>query len=522
MKPIITREIIANWFISRGKQDLQYQFECLQSINDHLFTKSTPAVLAACPSAGKSAMTIAYCEFYLKAFPKAKILILTHGTTILRNQFSNDIDELNPKFSCSEYATPEKPMDSEKPLIRINVLQIKNFDAQVIVAIPQTLKTVRRLPKFDLIVVDEAHHFYFAKLKHVDGQVMKLIKNVKPKHQILLTGTPSKFILEKFKIIPITVNQLLEYNRVSDVTVEMASSTYNFTNNDYNIDKELKTDVQILKRDTNATLDVLIEQILNRLKSIFKNDPIAYSSIKRITGWNGALKNLKKTMIACKNQAQAQQVYEYLKSRDIDVALSISDVDQDSKKIKRFVEESKCLVLVVVNRGILGFNLPELENVIDMTCSQNPDVIFQLMGRVLRPHPNGDRKLFFKVVPHTMAEWFDHLMTLVLCLTDADYYTKYNGKNFLDMEIPIVREKRKTTLRKVKNNSSKTKVDFKKVDFEGVPAIKFFNDLLHKNRSVLNGYEWTTIRQVRDKILLHKKVTTIDELIAELEEIHNE
>jgi len=227
-------------------------------------------------------------------------------------------------------------------------------------------------------------------------------------------------------------------------------------------------------------------------------------------------------MIACKSQLQAKQVQEYLEKKNINVALSISDEDKDSSQIERFKTDPKCLVLVVVNRGILGFNLPELENVIDMTCSQNPDVIFQLLGRVLRKHPDGHQKLFFKVVPHTMAEWFDHLMTLVMCLTDAEYYTKYNGKNFLDMEIPVVREKRLKSFRELNKNKTKRKpVEFKKVDFEGVPAIRFFNDLLHQNRSILNGYEWTTMNLVKQRIFDFKNAPmTTEEFIRRAIEVH--
>ena len=40
--------------------------------------------------------------------------------------------------------------------------------------------------------------------------------------------------------------------------------------------------------------------------------------------------------------------------------------------------------IIVVGRGILGFNFEQLVNVVDMTGSQNIDRIFQLMARVVR------------------------------------------------------------------------------------------------------------------------------------------
>ena len=41
----------------------------------------------------------------------------------------------------------------------------------------------------------------------------------------------------------------------------------------------------------------------------------------------------------------------------------------------------------------IKFNFPEMETVIDMTASQNIDRIFQLMCRVIRKHPKGNKKL---------------------------------------------------------------------------------------------------------------------------------
>jgi superfamily II DNA or RNA helicase len=507
--PALTREIISNWFSERRLEVLDYQIDTIKKVNDSLFKQESPTVLAASPSAGKTALTIRYLDLYLKTNPFAKVLVLTHGTTVLRSQFAKEIVKMVPYFTYNE-------IDSK----------VKNFDTQVTIAIPQSLSNLKGLPNFDLIVVDEAHHFYFAK----DGQVSKIIKKCKPKHQLLLTGTPSRFIYEnlkeeKYKIIPITASQLLEYGMITDIIVEMATSTYDFNKDDYNTDQELKKDVanNVSRKQTNTTMDQLLSHVLKRLTSAVKNNPeaYAYEKLPRKKTWNEALAFLKKSMIACKSQAQAKQVRDYLEKKNINVCLSISDEDSDASRIQDFLDDPTALVLVVVNRGILGFNEPYLENVIDMTCSQNPDVIFQLLGRVFRKHPKGHGKLFIKVVPHKLELWFDHVMTLVMCLTDEEYYLKYNGKNMLDIPIPIKVGWRPRPSNPKPPGPPKPSKDktFTKVSYEGIPAIEFFKELYHKNRKVLNGYQWTTMRHVRDKINGYH--TTIEEVIAELEMIHN-
>lgn len=518
LKPLITEKDIQNWFKNRNLRLLSYQDKCILSVNDSLFKNiKFPTILAACPSAGKTSMCIAYVDFYTKANSKAKVLVLTHGTTLLRTQFYKNIQENNVDFTCSEIVPDQK-----------------NFDAQVIIAIPQTLRTVKNLPKFDLLIVDEAHHFYLAEGKGKKsgkiGQVSDLISKIKPKHQLLLTGTPSIFIKKRYPIIPITIEQLLEENVITDVIVELATSCYDFKNTDFNQSydlKELASKKLINQKNTDTTLDELLGYVLKRLTSAVKNNPSAYANIGTVTklftgkSWSDALSTLKKTMFACDSIEQANMVKTYLNKKKIEVALSTSENDKDSLEIDRFVNDSKCLVLIVVNRGILGFNLPELENVIDMSCTYNPDKIFQLMGRVLRKHPKGKQKLFFKVVPSNLSNLYRGVMQVVALLSNEKYYTKFDGKNMLD--IKLFAELENTRKRKNKVRSGKTKSTTSKhyvpIKFEGVPFFKLFNDLYHQDNAILNGIAYVTLREVIDRIKGYH--TTIDEVIAELEAIHN-
>jgi superfamily II DNA or RNA helicase len=469
--------MLNNWFESRNLRILGYQSEAISKVQKS-FNEREITVLAACPSAGKTLMTIYLIEEYLNQHPNHKIMVLAHGTTILRTQFYDVLKEIKPNFS---YNLVEKFTQYD-------------INADVNVCLPQTLAG-NVLNKIDMLIVDEAHQFYFA-----EKMMKDIIKQTKPNKQLLLTGTPSPFIRKGFDIIPVTLNTVFDEGMISDLYVEIATSSYSFDPMyDFNQDDELKTNIYIKESETKKTLDDLVAKIVDRLKSIKGND---YQNL--LPEWLPTLKRLQKTMIACRSQHQAMQVKHYFDKIGIKSSLSISDVDLDSSEIERFKNEQDCLILIVVGRGILGFNYPELVNVVDMTTSQNVDRIYQLLCRVIRKHPEGQKKLFFKVAPNIHSDYYKYIMTAVLSLSDESFFTKFNGKNFSDMIIPVI----KTTTKKendeptIDGNKNKSKPKtLKPVDFEGLPVFEFFKDLYHKKDALLNVYAYTTIRDVRGEFM---------------------
>jgi len=353
----------------------------------------------------------------------------------------------------------------------------------------------------------------------------------------LLTGTPSSFIYEnqykkgKFVILPVTINELLKYGRIEDVILEIASAPFDFKNKDYNSNYELKKDVKYTEEQVFETLDNVLKQILNRLRSILKNDPIKYAMVKRngilkyAAEWKIVLQELEKTMLAAYDIKQAGYIKKYFDKIGIKSVISVSTgeySDPHSVEMAKFKTDKDCPILIVVRRGTLGFNMPEMENVIDMSMSQNIDTIFQLVSRVIRPHPDGKKKLFFKVVPHNLSDYFEYVMTAVLCLTDIKYYLKYNGKNFLDLEIPVVKttkNKKTTPTSSSSSNSNNVKQvkqnKFKAIEFIGLPSIRFFKDILHNNHEFVgHGYAYVKIREIRDLLLNDKTSWTLEDIMA--------
>ena len=456
------------WFIDRKLRVLKYQSDVLDKIETSMSNNSV-TVLAACPSAGKTIMSIYCIDKFIKEHPKSKVLVLTHGTTILRTQFCGVLNEIHPGFTFNL------------------VERFKDFDIkkQVNVSLPQTI-TGRLLPHFDLIVIDEAHQFYFADM------VQDIISLTKPSKQLLLTGTPSCFIARNYPIIAVPLITIYDENMVADVRVEIATSSYSFDIiKDYNEDKELKGEVEIKGIETKKTLDELLSKIIAKLNG------------SNARTWKQALQELRKTMFACRTQKQAMQVQEYFQQIGIKSALSISDTDTTSTEMQRFTQEDDCLVLIVVGRGILGFSYTRLVNIVDMSTSQNIDRIYQLFSRVVRKHPDGLKKLFFKIAPKDKAEYYKYIMTGVLAMSSEEFFLKFNGKNFDELKIPVKCLRKKYDYTKKPTSQTKAARNYEPIDFSNLPVFGFFKDVYSKD-STLSTYTLTDIKDVRAEFLSRK------------------
>lgn len=162
------------------------------------------AVFAAAPGAGKTVTSHICINKYLKLFPKANVLVLTHGQNLLKNQYIESLQ--NPKTPINfTFGTFES-------------------DAQVRIGIPQSIKKLT-WTKIDLLIVDECHEFY------LKSMVQNIIKKLQPSHQILLTGSPSSFNLlkqqgEPYKITYIHGDELRAKNVFSSVDLDVVPVFY--------------------------------------------------------------------------------------------------------------------------------------------------------------------------------------------------------------------------------------------------------------------------------------------------------
>ena len=436
-------------------------------------TYEQPVVWAVGTSGGKTLMSIIEIDWLLYNNPDWKILVLTHNSQNLRLQFWEKCEYYKPNFSYNKVE---------------NWKDFDNFQQQIMITLPATIHECN-LPNFNFLVVDEAHQFYFANSIfdndgiRIDGMVNKIIRQSRVgNNQLLLTGTPSPFILKGgFKIHFVPVENLYKTGMISVPKIEICTSIYNFHNKDYNTEGDIIIGRKYTKTETIATLDQLLDKLIKKLRSVFPSDIQNYN-------WYFAFKKLKKTIFICGSIEQAGQIKEYFDLKNINSTISVSNgkwADSNSEEIENFNRDKDVLILILVFKGNLGYDNPKLMNIIDMSCSKNPNRILQIFGRLLRINEDDDtQKLYIKLVPHNQLDIFLNVMSAVMSLTTMEFFSKYNGKNLDLVEYNVIEK----TYNKIKNKfkvGKKQKTIIKSTyDFLDVPIP--FISLYHNEDKILN------------------------------------
>lgn len=162
------------------------------------------SVLAGTPGCGKTVISHIIVNDYIKQFPNAKVLVLTHGQNLLKDQYIDSLSSpmVDVDFTFGDLAS----------------------NAQVRVGLPQGIKKLQ-WEEIDLLVVDECHEFYLQKM------VQNIIKNLTPTHQVLLTGSPSEFNRlkkegSKYAITYISGEELVGNDVFSAVDMDVVEVSY--------------------------------------------------------------------------------------------------------------------------------------------------------------------------------------------------------------------------------------------------------------------------------------------------------
>lgn len=377
-------------------------------------------VLAACPGSGKTLMSIEVISRLLASGAVTRVLVLAHGTTLLRSQYAEALADRAPPFSWSLFTRR-----SDR-----NYVPISQIDSQVVIAIPQSLRA--EVVDFDLVVVDEAHQFYGEPL------VSGIISRVHATRALLLTGTPAPFVASGKTIFAAPMQEIYAAGKsdpsgpwISDAAVKLLASRYDLRHSQYNDDGEVRTSVALPCQETTGTLDDLGYWIT-------KNHPGSPAT------WPARAGLLGKTLIVCRSQSMARDAADYFSNAGIRVVVSTSDTD-DGSAIRRFKDDTDIAVLIVVFRANIGFDFPSLGTTVDMTCSISIDRIFQMFSRVVRPR-EGVAKTFIKFSSRDMFDHTKAILQASLLLASRQTYLSWNGSNLYGLQIardsPFDREKR--------------------------------------------------------------------------------
>lgn len=337
-----------------------------QVLRNALNPNSLASILAACPGAGKSTISHMVINEYLALHPNSRIVVLTEGQNTLKNQYLEELKDANVEinFTYGDFKS----------------------EAQVRVGIPQSINDLD-WDQIDLLIVDEAHRFYLASM------VQGIIKSLKPKHQVLMTGSPTEYNLynkkvsffgKKYGIHYIAAEELVSKGVFSSVNMDVVRADR----------KDAHRSIMAVMADAKA-----------------KGDDVS------------------KMMIACPTIAYAKKVADYLKYIGRNVSLSTSKNDKDDKQIKAF-KAGETDVLIVVGKGVLGFNDKKITYLADLRSSDNLDASYQLFARVLRTHPEDVTKTYVRIGGNEQVV----ILHKMKALMDKEIFRGYTGNN-LKLEV---------------------------------------------------------------------------------------
>jgi superfamily II DNA or RNA helicase len=415
-------------------------------------------VLAMCPSSGKTETVIYYIDELFKQNKNLKVLILPHSTNVLLNNFYDRLEQRNVGFT---YSTDT------------------STDCNVHIVLPQSKKKIK--DEYDLIIVDEAHENYFA------DTVQKIISKTKPKKQILLTGTPYQFIgRDDFKIHFLALNEL-DKNTIPKLRVDIIESNYQWNGN-YNSLGEVKKQFDFNDADTKDSLD-------NTFKFILKRG-------------NKQKKSISKTLIICNNIKQSEYVKNYLDDIGLSSVISNSKNDIKSELIQDF-KQKKINILIVVNRARLGYDDSDLINLIDMSGTLNPNLIYQMIARVLRGS-NDTQKYYIRLTSKKDESLNSEIATnLALMLTDKKYISTFNGKNFNNQVVIVPNFFSKKYI----STSSNFSKNSPKLLVETDDMISFYRNTISEIEKEKGIYKFCEIKDVLIELEAKKKQRSLQDCI---------
>lgn len=477
-----------------------YQIKVLEELEARLAAGEKRVVISSCPGSGKTLIAI---EF-MRCHPDKTFLVLTHGQVSLRKQWGKDFEIEGVEASLTDDT------------------------CRIYYGIPQGVKN-RKPRHFDYIIVDEAHHFYLAK----DGEVKSLEKRSTPVATICLTGTPSKFIAlgDKPIVVP-AMDLVLEGKYLSDLYFGVFSTTAKLEEDNYTRGEEVSDGGKNkLEASVGADLENLCKALLDRLTGVAKDKAEfrktwASHAVNGGLGW--LLGGLDKTMIACASIPQAREITRILRKQGVRTVMSHSktedgDADVTSGNLNRFQKDDDIKVLVVVNRAILGFNMIDLVNIVDLSGSRNIDRIYQLYARAMRKSVKHSQKFFFKAVADADLGAMDlgkFYLNAAICLMQPGFISSYNGKNLGTLEVYTEGGSRKR--RKPGDGGGdggeKVRPVIDRALFEHVQGCAWLQDIESKIRQPLNEFAKTTFGKIRSDLLGISEAWTIDTCMDQFKE----
>ena len=349
------------------------------------------ACIAADTGSGKTEMA----SKYIQDNPDKKVIIFAHNQRVLKKNFSDRLAKHNIPHTT-------------------NVQDFKSGASRVLVGIPAGIhRHLDDLPQADTIIIDEAHEYY------QDSKALgkKMYSKILDWHQgkiILLTAT--HFGIDTPKVY-FSRDEALELDMIANIKEKLVSTDLVELRQEYfNKDGEIKETV----RRTN-----FIDKPAEIIKPHLKVD--AYG-------------NIIPTLIIAPNSHIAIDMYEALNELGYNTGIDLCKKGYDKNGLD-LLKASVVDICIVKNKGILGFDYPDLGIVIDCSFSQNITRMVQAKrsGRKSdKPYP----KEFIKLAPDNQFEHYRLLLAASIYIGEKENFKTFDGqyKKIKMPKLELIRE----------------------------------------------------------------------------------
>ena len=489
-------------------EDREYQKDFLT--NEIYQTPAKPIVLGAGTSSGKTVIAILkLIMFYLSSLNKKKqCLVIPAFQEILRDNFMEQLKEIESNYGKLPFTYVEINGKNNEEQIRLAI----NKGINVIICLPSTVNNHSSLfkNKIEWLYFDEAQYYY------LQTMCQNLIKTIKPKYQMLMTGSVAKYNARRndFIINYVPVSELHRLGLVSNPRIELVQSSYNFKDADYkSMFGNLKgNNTNSISKNIQSLHSVAKEMVLtlkNRFPNFVTNKYYGKRAI-RIFG------DIDKTIMICHSIPQAECFYKILKEQlKGKVLISHSETDkEDWENFSKFkIDDSK--LLIVVNQGRIGYSMKELFNIVDFSMSKDFEIIQQILGRLLRIsdlQPN-KQKIYYKVTTVDLAKWYEYVMRCVMCLMRMEWYSTYEGDK-RQFKFPYMVRKQNQPINKVKSNSKSKSNNKFKISEEFPLDLDYVNYVEQNMKSEFATYAWWNLEDVLKQEFGKLKSYNFDEALS--------
>lgn len=326
-----------------------------------ILKKRNRLLISAYCGAGKTSIMAAVIEKFIRQNgPGSKVAVICENLNNLKDQF---LDYLRSPYYPVSFTFGE--IDEE--------VQVKVF---VAAGLPKLA-----WDSLDLLIVDEGHRYYKA------SRIQKFLHQIKPRKQILFTGSPSQFL------------------------------------NDPSLEKLVISGDELMKKGVYSSCELYVTRVQNK-----SNPAVVVRSF--LEHADEVQADLSKVLVVCPTIAFAEKVASELRAKGFKTFLTTSKNDPNNM-ILSSGKASDSGFYVTVGKCSLGFNDESISTLLDCKSSGSLDNSNQIFARILRRSKRCATKSYFRVSNTDTSSYNQNVFMLhkLKALMSHQIFSGYNGRN---------------------------------------------------------------------------------------------